>query len=66
VAEQTDGKRPEKDESARAQDAPRERRARERVRDDQKSGQGSASALSKLKMMERKQAPLRAVRDSDL
>jgi hypothetical protein len=66
VAEPTDGKRPDKDESARAQDAPRERRARDRVRDDQKSGQGAASALSKLKMIERKRAPLRAVRDSDL
>ena len=66
MAEQSDGKKPEKDENARAQDAPRERRARDRVRDDQKSGQGAASALSKMKMIERKRAPLRAVRDSDL
>ena len=68
MAEQSDGKQPGKDPSgnARAQDAPRERRARDRVRDDQQSGQGAASALSKLKMIERKRAPLRAVRDSDL
>jgi hypothetical protein len=63
VAEQTDGKQArEEDGGARAQG---ERRARNRVRDDQQSGQGSASALSKLKMIERKRAPLRAVRESD-
>ena len=57
-----DGK--SKDErGAQAKDAPRERRASHRVRDDQASGQGSASALSKLKMIERKRAPLRALRD---
>lgn len=33
-----------------------ERRASHRVQDDQKTGQGSLSALSKLKMMERKRA----------
>jgi hypothetical protein len=43
-----------------------ERRASHRVRDDQQSGQGSASALSKLKMIERKRAALRAVRESDV
>lgn len=48
---------------ARAKD---ERRGRDRVDDDQKSGQGSMSALSKMKMIERKRAPLRAVRESDI
>jgi hypothetical protein len=63
VAEQSDGKQArEEDGAARAQG---ERRARHRVRDDQQSGQGSATALSKLKMIERKRAPLRAVRESD-
>jgi hypothetical protein len=37
----------------------RERRARHRVADDQKSGQGSLSALSKLQMVERKRAEMR-------
>jgi hypothetical protein len=37
----------------------RERRARHRVADDQKSGQGSLSALSKLQMLERKRAEMR-------
>jgi hypothetical protein len=37
----------------------RERRARHRVTDDQKSGQGSLSALSKLQMVERKRAEMR-------
>jgi hypothetical protein len=32
----------------------RERRSSHRVTDDQKSGQGSLSALSKMKMMERR------------
>ena len=36
-----------------------ERRASHRVEDDQQSGQGSASALSKLRMIERKRAALR-------
>jgi hypothetical protein len=49
--------------AAQAKDAPRERRASHRVSDDQKSGQGSMSALSKLRMIERKGAPLRALRD---
>lgn len=49
--------------AAQAKDAPRERRASHRVSDDQKSGQGSMSALSKLRMIERKRAPLRALRD---
>jgi hypothetical protein len=34
--------------------AARERRSRHRVADDQKSGQGSLSALSKMRMMERR------------
>ncbi|MEJ6021215.1 hypothetical protein [Ramlibacter sp. PS4R-6] len=63
MAEQSDGKNTQADKgSARARD---ERRSGDRVRDDQKSGQGSMSALSKLKMIERKRAPLRAVRESD-
>ena len=37
----------------------RERRARHRVADDQKSGQGALSALSKLQMVERKRAEMR-------
>lgn len=67
MAEQSDGKQPdaEGDGAAKASDTRRERRATTRVRDDQKSGQGSMSALSKLKMIERKRAPLRAVRDQD-
>jgi hypothetical protein len=44
----------------RAKDLPmRERRATHRVDDDQKSGQGSASALSKMRMMERKRAAMK-------
>jgi hypothetical protein len=44
---------------ARAKGAPlTERRASHRVEDDQKSGQGSLSALSKLKMLERKRAAI--------
>jgi hypothetical protein len=41
-----------------AEQAPvaRERRSRHRVADDQKSGQGSLSALSKMKMLERRRA----------
>jgi hypothetical protein len=63
VAEQSDGKQPrDEDGNARAEG---ERRASHRVRDDQKSGHGSVTALSKLKMIERKRAPLRAVRESD-
>jgi len=67
MAEQSDGKKADAEGAApaKAHDAPRERRARDRVRDDQKSGQGAASALSKLKMIERKRAPLRAVRDDE-
>ena len=41
----------------------RERRASYRVRDEQQSGQGSLSALSKLKMLERKRAALRPGHD---
>jgi hypothetical protein len=48
---------------AQAQDSPpRERRASHRVGDDQKSGEGSLTALSKLKMIERKLAAWRAMR----
>ena len=56
---------PEAREGAKAKDSPRERRASHRVADDQKSGQGAASALSKLKMIERKRAQLRIARDDD-
>lgn len=37
----------------------RERRSRHRVADDQKSGQGAMSALSRLQMMERRKAALK-------
>jgi hypothetical protein len=48
----------------RANGAPtRERRASHRVGDDQKSGQGSQSALSKLKMLERKRDAITPGRD---
>ena len=63
MTEKSDGK-PARDGEDNAR-AAGERRASYRVRDDQKSGQGSMSALSKLKMIERKRAPLRAVRESD-
>jgi hypothetical protein len=63
VAEQSDKHAKEEESGARAHG---ERRASHRVRDDQKSGQGSATALSKLRMIERKRAPLRAVRESDI
>lgn len=36
----------------------RERRSRHRVRDDQQSGEGSLSALSKFKMLQRQRAAL--------
>jgi hypothetical protein len=36
-----------------------DRRSRHRVGDDQKSGHGSQSALSKLKMLERKRAAMK-------
>jgi hypothetical protein len=50
----------------RAKDLPmRERRATHRVDDDQQSGQGSASALSKLKMQERKRAAIRPRHDDN-
>ena len=64
MAETHDGKKaPKVDGGAQAQDAPRDRRASHRVSDDQQSGQGSMSALSKLRMLERKRAALRALRD---
>lgn len=40
-----------------------ERRASHRVADEQKSGQGALSALSKLKMIERKRAQIPPPRD---
>lgn len=40
-----------------------ERRASHRVADEQKSGEGSLSALSKLKMLERKRAQIVPPRD---
>jgi hypothetical protein len=63
VAEPADRKPPKGEDNAKAQELPRERRASHRVSDDQQSGEGSASALSKLKMIERKRAPLRKVRE---
>ena len=64
MAEKSDGKKADAEEGgAKARGG--ERRGSERVRDDQQSGQGSMSALSKLRMIERKRAPLRAVRESD-
>ena len=41
----------------------RERRSSYRVRDEQQSGHGSLTALSKLKMLERKRAAIRPARD---
>jgi len=64
VAERPDRKsQPKGEQNAKAQELPRERRASHRVSDDQQSGEGAASALSKMKMIERKRAPLRKVRD---
>ena len=52
------GKRP------RAEEAPpRERRSSNRVRDEQQSGHGSLTALSKMKMLERKRAAIRPAHD---
>jgi hypothetical protein len=66
VAEKSDGKQADKArDNAQAQELRRERRATHRVRDDQKSGQGSASALSKMKMQERQRAQVRVTRDDD-
>ena len=65
MADPSEGKQAESEDGAKASDAPRERRARHRVRDDQQSGQGAASALSKMKMIERKRAPLRSVRGDE-
>jgi hypothetical protein len=70
VAESRKTKQPSKEtEGAQAKDgkdSARERRASHRVRDDQQSGHGSMSALSKLRMLERKRAPLRALRDDNV
>jgi hypothetical protein len=63
VAEPADRKPPKGEGGAKAHEVVRERRAIDRVSDDQQSGEGSASALSKLKMIERKRAPLRKVRE---
>jgi len=41
----------------------RERRSSYRVRDEQQSGHGSLTALSKMKMLERKRAAVRPARD---
>lgn len=65
MADAPDKKSQESREGAKAQDVRRERRASHRVRDDQQSGQGSATALSKLKMIERQRAQLRTPRDDD-
>jgi hypothetical protein len=43
--------------------AHRERRSTYRVRDEQQSGHGSLTALSKMKMLERKRAAIRPARD---
>ena len=64
MAEKSDKQAQESRDSAQAQER-RERRASHRVRDDQKSGQGSATALSKLKMIERQRAQLRISRDDE-
>lgn len=40
-----------------------ERRSNYRVRDEQQSGQGSLTALSKMQMLERKRAAIRPARD---
>jgi hypothetical protein len=48
----------------RSEDIPaRDRRSSYRVRDEQQSGHGSLTALSKLKMLERKRAAIRPARD---
>ena len=49
---------PPESESKREDTDPHERRSRHRVADDQKSGQGAMSALSRLQMMERIKAAL--------
>jgi hypothetical protein len=50
-------------EGPKAKDSPpRERRASSRVADNQGSGEGSLTALSRLKMIERKLAAWRAMR----
>jgi hypothetical protein len=50
---------PSERESKRDDGDQRERRSRHRVADDQKSGQGAMSALSRLLMMERRKAALK-------
>lgn len=52
------------DKRPRSEEAPpRERRSSTRVGDEQQSGHGSLTALSKMKMLERKRAALRPARD---
>jgi hypothetical protein len=41
----------------------KERRSRHRVNDDQRSGHGASTALSKMKMLERYRAQLRPLAD---
>jgi hypothetical protein len=53
------GKRPASQQGPPA----RERRSSYRVRDEQQSGHGSLTALSKMKMLERKRAAIRPARD---
>ena len=54
--ERSTGHRNAQGRESKSEQAPvaRERRSRHRVEDDQKSGQGSLSALSKMKMMQRR------------
>ena len=47
-----------RDSPAAAQAPPRERRSSHRVADDQKSGQGSLSAMSKMQMILRRRAAM--------
>jgi hypothetical protein len=58
---QPSNKSPEEGPQATAS-PPRERRASDRVADNQGSGEGSLTALSRLKMIERKLAAWRAMR----
>ena len=57
---------PDEGEDARAPRMPaRERRSASRVADDQGSGHGAMSALSKLKMLERQRRLVRSPRDGE-
>jgi hypothetical protein len=44
----------------------RERRSKHRVGDDQQTGQGSLTALSKMKMLQRKREAIRPAREEPL